>query len=296
MSERTTETRMIDGHRIRLTSLDRVVYPSAGTTKGDVLDYLEGVAPALTAHAAGRPATRKRWMSGVGTADEPGEAFFHKNLDDDAPSWMRSYVIRHADHTNRYPLLEDAATVVWFGQRGALEFHVPQWRFRAGGAHEPPDRLVLDLDPGEGVDLAATVRVAVLARGALDAEGLPCVPVTSGSKGMHLYAPLDGSLDVDGANALAHRLAARLEEDHGDLVTANLRKARREGRVLVDWSQNNGAKTTVVPYSPRGRMRPAAAVPRHWDELDDSLVQLELGRALERARTGDDPLAALLET
>ncbi|MFN3867038.1 MAG: non-homologous end-joining DNA ligase, partial [Demequina sp.] len=258
-------TRIVDHHRIGLTSLDRLVYPEAGVTKGDVVDYVEAVAPHLTRYTRGRPATRKRWMRGVGTAKDPGDSFFHKNLDDDAPSWIRSYVIRHEDHRNRYPLLDDAASLVWFAQRGTLEFHVPQWRFRAGGAQQPPDRLVLDLDPGPGADLAACVEVALLARAALDAEGLGCVPVTSGSKGIHLYAPLDGTLSVGDANGLAHRLASRLEDDRPEFVTANLRKARREGRVLVDWSQNNGAKTTISPFSLRGRLGATVAVPRHWD-------------------------------
>ncbi|WP_084040127.1 non-homologous end-joining DNA ligase [Demequina sp. NBRC 110053] len=290
-----TTTRTVEGHRIRLTSLDREVYPDTGVTKADVLDYVEAVAPCLTWYTRDRPATRKRWMKGVGTAEDPGDSFFHKNLEDDAPSWIRSYAIRHEDHTNRYPVLDDAATLVWFAQRGTLEFHVPQWRFRTGGRHEPPDRLVLDLDPGEGAGLAECVRVARLARDLLDAEGLPSAPVTSGSKGIHLYAPLNGSIDVDGANDLAHRLASRLEDDRADLVTANLRRERRRGHVLVDWSQNNGAKTTVAPFSPRGRPGATAAVPRHWDELDDSLEQLTLAEARERCERGDDPLRALLD-
>ena len=157
-------SRTVDGHRIRLTSLDRVVYPEAGTTKGEVIDYVEAVAPALTRYTGGRAATRKRWTRGVGTAQDPEDSFFHKNIDDDAPSWIRTYAIRHEDHTNRYPILDDAASLVWFAQRGTLEFHVPQWRFRSGGGHEPPDRLVLDLDPGEGVGLDACVNVARWAR------------------------------------------------------------------------------------------------------------------------------------
>lgn len=284
--------RTVDGHRIKVTSLDRVVYPATGTTKGDVIDYFENIAPALTRYTSDRPATRKRWMRGVGTEHDPGESFFHKNLDDDAPSWMRSYAIRHENHTNRYPILDDAATLVWFAQRGTLEFHVPQWRFRSGGGHEPPDRLVLDLDPG--TCLAACIQVAHWARAALDAEGLPSIPVTSGSKGVHLYAPLDGSVDTGGANDLAHDLANRLAQDHSDLVTSNLRKEHRKAKVLVDWSQNNGHKTTVAPFSLRGRIRPTVAVPRHWDELNDSLTQLDLKAAHERASAGDDPLAVLL--
>lgn len=290
----TERTRTVDSHRIKLTSLDRVVYPATGTTKADVIDYFEKIATTLTKYTSDRPATRKRWMSGVGTAEDPQDSFFHKNLDDDAPSWMRSYAIRHENHTNRYPILDDAASLVWFAQRGTLEFHVPQWRFRSGGGQEPPDRLVLDLDPGEGAGLTDCIQVAHWARQILEAEGLPTIPVTSGSKGIHLYAPLDGSLDTDGTNDLAHKLADRLAENHSDRVTSNLRKEKRKNKVLVDWSQNNGHKTTVAPFSLRGRTRPTVAVPRHWDELGDSLTQLELKAALKRASAGDDPLAAHL--
>ena len=291
----TDSTRTVDSHRIRLTSLDRVVYPSTGTTKRDVINYFEQIAPTLTRYTSGRPATRKRWMRGVGTAKDPQDSFFHKNLDDDAPSWMRSYAIRHEDHTNRYPILDDAASLVWFAQRGALEYHVPQWRFRSGGAQEPPDRLVLDLDPGEGAGLAECVQVAHWAREELKSQGLPSIPVTSGSKGIHLYAPLDGSLDTDGANDLAHTLADELAAKHSSHVTSNLRKSNRVGKVLVDWSQNNGHKTTVAPFSLRGRERPTVAVPRSWEELDESLTQVELEEALERASAGEDPLASLLK-
>lgn len=286
-------SRTVDGHRIALTSLDRVVYPATGTTKGDVIDYFESIAPALTRYTRNRPATRKRWMKGVGTAKEPGESFFHKNLDDDAPSWIKSYAIRHQDHTNRYPVLNDAASLVWFAQRGTLEFHVPQWRFLARGRHGRPDRLVFDLDPGEGAGLAACIQVAHVVRDLLYAEGFPSVPVTSGSQGIHVYAPLDGSVDVAGANALAHRLAERLANDHSDLITANLRKERRVKKVLIDWSQNNGSKTTVAPFSLRGRERPTVAVPREWDEVTEGLTQLEMDAAISRASAENDPLAHL---
>lgn len=287
-------TRTIDGHRIKLTSLDRVVYPSTGTTKGECIDYFEAIAPTLTKYTRDRPATRKRWMNGVGTAKEPGDSFFHKNLDDDAPSWIRSYAIRHENHTNRYPILDDAASLVWFAQRGTLEFHVPQWRFRSGGGHQPPDRLVLDLDPGAGAGLHECVRVAHWAHDLLDSEGLRSIPVTSGSKGIHVYAPLNGSLDTDGANDLARDLADRLAEDHDDLVTSHPRKEHRKGKVLVDWSQNNGHKTTVAPFSLRGRTHPTVALPRNWDELTEDLAPVDFKEALARASAGEDPLAEIL--
>src|SRR5690554_5473554 len=190
-------TRTIDGHRIRLTSLDKVMYPSTGLTKAGVIDYMTQVAPHLLLHANGRAATRKRWMDGVGTAAAPGDSFFHKNLDEDAPSWMTARSLRHRDHTNRYPILDSLATLVWFVQRGALEFHVPQWRYGTRGKHLPPDRVVIDLDPDDGIGLEAVAEVAFAVREALGEHGVESVPVTSGSSGIHVYGALDGTASSD---------------------------------------------------------------------------------------------------
>ena len=139
------------GHRLRLTSLDKVLYPATGTTKADVLEYYAQIAPVMVPHCAGRPATRKRWPDGVGTPEQPGEVFFQKNLGKGAPSWVQRVDIEHSDHTNTYPIVADAATLAWFAQMAALEVHVPQWQVGSDGRRRPPDRLVLDLDPGEGV-------------------------------------------------------------------------------------------------------------------------------------------------
>ena len=141
----------------------------------------------------------------------------------------------------------------------ALEIHVPQWQFERTGGRRKPDRLVLDLDPGPGVTLANCADVARLARDILVDMGLEPLPVTSGSKGIHLYAALDGKQDSDAISAFAHELARALEADHPDLVVSDMKKSLREGRVLVDWSQNNANKTTIAPYSLRGRSRPTVA-------------------------------------
>jgi bifunctional non-homologous end joining protein LigD len=188
---------LVGGRRLPLTSLDKVLYPQAGFTKADVLAYYQAVAPALLPLAAGRPATRKRWVNGVGTADAPGQVFFVKNLEQGAPDWVRSVELEHKAHRIRYPLVDDLATLVWVAQMGGLELHVPQWRATADGQRRNPDRLVLDLDPGEGVGLLEAAAVARLARGILTGMGLEPLPVTSGSKGIHLYAALDGSRTSD---------------------------------------------------------------------------------------------------
>lgn len=289
------QTVSIGGHRLRVTSLDKVIYPETGTTKADVLNYYVSIADVILPHVRDRPATRKRWVDGVGSAEEPGDVFFQKNLDDSTPKWVKRRPIEHSDHTNDYPLVNDVATLAWFAQISALEIHVPQWRFGRNGARRNPDRLVLDLDPGAGVGLPECVQVAQWARAILKDVGLETVPVTSGSKGIHLYAPLDGSLTSDQASAFAKELARALEAEHPDLVVSKMKKSLRDGKVFVDWSQNNGSKTTVAPYSLRGRLRPTVAVPRTWRELaSKDLGHLEYDEVLKRMKRRKDPLLALV--
>ncbi|MET1044986.1 MAG: ATP-dependent DNA ligase [Microbacteriaceae bacterium] len=284
----------VEGHRLKLTSLDRVMYPETGTTKADVLDYLARIAPVMLPHVRDRPATRKRWAHGVGTLDDPGQVFFQKNLDEGTPAWVTRREIQHSDRVVSYPLVNNLATLSWLGQIGALEVHVPQWRFGPKGARRNPDRLVLDLDPGEGAGLAECAEVARLARTILKGMGLEPMPVTSGSKGIHLYAALDGKQTSDQVSAVAHELARALEADHPDLIVSDMKKTLRAGKVLVDWSQNNGNKTTIAPYSLRGRMRPTVAAPRTWRELNaKDLRHLEFHEVLTRVAQKGDPLAEL---
>lgn len=285
----------IGGRRLRLTNLDKVLYPQTGTTKADVVGYYSTIAPFLLPLVRDRPATRKRWVHGVGGAEDPGEVFFQKNLDSSTPDWVARVDIEHSDHRNAYPLVNDEATLVWFAQIASLEIHVPQWRVDARGERRNPDRLVLDLDPGPGAGLAECVAVATSARAFLTGMGLDPLPVTSGSKGIHLYAALDGSQTSDAVSEVAHELARILEADHPDLVVSDMKKSKRDGKVLVDWSQNSGAKTTIAPYSLRGRAHPTVAVPRTWEELDDpGLRQLEYSEVLERMAEIGDPLVAAL--
>jgi len=288
------QTVTVDDRRLQLTNLDKVYYPATGTTKGEVLQYLAQVAPALLRHASYRPATRKRWPDGVA-----GQMFFQKNLDASTPSWVPRRSIKHRTSTNDYVLVNDLATLTWLGQTATLEIHVPQWRFGRTGTPMPPDRLVLDLDPGPGAGLAECAEVARLARDILRGMDLDPLPVTSGSKGIHLYAALvghDDSLTADAVSAVAHELARHLESEHPDLVVSDMKKSLRAGKVLVDWSQNNGAKTTIAPYSLRGRDEPTVAAPRTWEELDDpDLRHLTFTEVVERLeRDGDllEPLAA----
>ncbi|MGN6443222.1 MAG: ATP-dependent DNA ligase [Arthrobacter sp.] len=285
----------VAGRELTLTNLDKIIYPETGTTKADVLAYYAAVAHVLIPAAANRPATRKRWVNGVGAADKPGEVFFQKELEDSAPGWLPRAAITHKDRTIHYPLVNDAATLTWFGQINSLEVHVPQWRVDSHGNQLNPDRLVLDLDPGDGAGLQECREVALLARAILQDVGLDPVPVTSGSKGIHLYAALDGSQTSEQISAFARELARALEADHPDLAVSDMKKSLRKGKVLVDWSQNNAAKTTIVPYSLRGRPTPLVAAPRTWREIDSpNLKHLDYQEVLRRVRDGKDPFAAVV--
>jgi bifunctional non-homologous end joining protein LigD len=289
------QTVTVDGRRVTLTNLDKVLYPETDTTKADVLRYYAEIADVMIPYTVQRPATRKRWVHGVGTPDKPGEVFYQKNLDPaSTPEWVARRSIEHSSRNNDYPLVNDRATLTWLAQIAALEVHVPQWQFdRLGGARNP-DRLVLDLDPGEGLSLADCAHVAFLARDILTDMGLNPLPVTSGSKGIHLYSALDGSLTSDQVSDVAHELARALEADHPDLIVSDMKKTLRVGKVLIDWSQNNRAKTTIAPYSLRGRFTPTVAAPRSWSELESpSLAQLDFEEVLERVAEHGDLLAPL---
>ncbi|WP_454195010.1 ATP-dependent DNA ligase [Nocardia sp. Marseille-Q1738] len=281
--------REFGGIEVELSNLDKVLYPATGTTKGEVIAYYSAISPAMLPHIAGRAVTRKRWPNGV---DEP--SFFEKNLASHAPSWVERRTMRHSDRKVVYPLIDSEAGLAWVGQQAALEVHVPQWRFdddRMG----PATRLVFDLDPGEGAGLAECAEVALMLRDMVEGIGLHAFPVTSGSKGIHLYVPLDRELSPDGASTVAKQVATNLQRLHPDLVTATMAKSARGGKVFLDWSQNNPAKTTIAPYSMRGRQQPNVAAPRSWKEIENpkKLRHLRFDEVLARYRADGDLLAEL---
>lgn len=289
-----TDTIEVDGHEVRFTHPDKVMYPSTDLTKQGVLDYYLAIAPQLIPLAKDRPVTRKRWMTGVGTAHDPGKVFFHKDIDNDAPDWIHTHTIEHDDHTNAYPVLDSPAVLAFYVQHNALEFHVPQWRFGPRGAKRNPDRVVFDLDPGTGATGEQLVELATILRDRLAKDGIDTIPVPSGSKGIHIYGRLDGTRDSDAITDYGHTLAASLEDERPDLVVTNIRKAVREGRILIDWSQNRAAKTTVAPYSMRGRLQPTVACPRTWLELESGLTQLDWKQAIYLVKQRSCPLRDLM--
>jgi bifunctional non-homologous end joining protein LigD len=286
--------------RVKLTNPDKVLYPASGTTKAEVFDYYINIAGVMIPHIAGRAATRKRWPNGVDEA-----SFFEKQLASSAPDWLNRASITHRSGTTTYPIIDTVEGLAWIAQQAALEVHVPQWRFVPGGrsgAGEdavdpgPATRLVFDLDPGEGVKMKQLCEVAQAVRDLMGDIGLTTYPLTSGSKGLHLYAPLEEPVSSRGAVVLAKRVAQQLEQAMPKLVTATMTKSLRTGKVFLDWSQNNGSKTTIAPYSLRGREHPTVAAPRTWDEIaDPKLRHLRFDEVLERVEKNGDLLAELDE-
>ena len=296
----------VEGHQLTLRNLEKVFYPETGTTKAEVLDYYARIAPYLIRHAHDRIVTRKRWVDGVGTPDNPGKVFFEKGLPDYVPDWVPSRTIEHSNGPKQYPLLQDQATITYLVQLAALELHIPQWQVGSDTSDAGtissddryPDRMVFDLDPGEGRKLADCIEVAHLIRELLNGMGLDAYPVTSGSKGVHLYAPLDGSATSQQISDVAHELASSLESDHPDLVVSAMKKSLRKNKVFIDWSQNSAAKTTIAPYSLRGTFTPTVATPRTWDEFDkpEDVEQLRFEEVLERLEDLGDLLEPLAQS
>lgn len=280
----------VAGRTLRLTSLDKVMYPATETTKGEVLAYYAAVAPVLLPHLEGRPVTRVRWPHGVGD-----QSFFEKNLPSGAPSWLPR--VRVDDVT--YPFVTDAADLTYLVNLNALELHVPQWRVE-DDERVNPDRLVIDLDPGPPAGLHECAQAALIVRDRLEQLGLELYPVTSGSKGMQLYAQLGGDLTSDQVRDLAQQLAQELTGAHPDLLLWKMTKTLRPGKIFLDWSQNVAAKTTISPYSMRGRDDPWVAAPRTWDEVEqgaeepDALQQLDIDEVRDRLDRDGDLIEGLL--
>jgi len=290
----------VEGRRLKLTNLAKVLYPQTGFTKGEVLDYYAKVSPVLLPRLADRPVTRIRWPHGVG-----GQSFFEKNAPNGTPSWVRTARVpttgsrgpsRNGD-TILFPIIGGLPALMWAANLAALELHVHQWTVSAEGEPLGADRIVIDLDPGEPAGLHECCQVALLARDVLAERGLDVRPVTSGSKGLHLYAPLDDPMPSDDATELAKDVAERLQRENPRLVTATMTKSRRAGKVFLDWSQNSGSKTTVAPYSLRATPRPQVATPVTWDEVSIGaedplgLEQLSPAQVLTRIEEYGDLLA-----
>lgn len=284
----------VEGKSFMLSNLDKVLYPAVGFTKGEVLDYYSRIAPVLLPHLAERSVTRKRYPDGV-----DGPSFFEKNAPRGTPEWVRTETLASPgsgqDRTTiDYVVVQDLATLIWTANLAALELHTHPWRIGAGR----PDLLVLDLDPGAPATIVECCAVALLLRPILRADGLDPVAKTSGSKGLQLYARADMFASSEQTTAYAKALAQRLESEHPDLVLHRMTKSLRAGKVLLDWSQNNAAKTTISVYSLRARARPTVSTPVTWAEIEGCRSPEDLvfcsAEVLTRVAADGDLFAPLL--
>jgi bifunctional non-homologous end joining protein LigD len=276
----------VDGQHVQLTNLEKVLYPN-GFTKGQVIDYYSRIAPVLLPHLADRALTRKRYPNGV-----EGQMFFEKNAPRGTPPWVRTVDLPSPGSTKdrdtiEYVVIDGLAPLVWTANLAALELHTHQWKV----GRKTPDLLVFDLDPGAPASIVECCQLALALREQLDLE---LFPKTSGNKGMQLYA----KAPVRDTNSYAREVAERFERSHPDLVVSRMAKAVRPGKVLVDWSQNNTAKTTVTPYSLRARNEPTVSTPLTWDEVAACRSATDLvftsDEVLERVELHGDLFAPLL--
>lgn len=250
--------------RARLSNPDKVLYPLTGTTKAEVTQHYRAVAAVMLPHLRDRPLTMVRWPDGV----EHG-SFFEKDVSRHAPDWIRTARVGTPGGRSEsadFPVIENAEGLAWAANLAALELHVPQWRLGPRDGRQLPDLVVFDLDPGEGSTVVDCARVALRIAERLADDDLVCYPRTSGGKGMQLYLPVTVSR-AEQTSEFAKALAEELVRDDPARITAVMAKARRRGRIFVDWSQNNPHKTTIASYSLRGRARPTVATPVIWDEV-----------------------------
>jgi bifunctional non-homologous end joining protein LigD len=257
----------VGDRELAVSNLDKVLFPESGFTKGELIDYYAQIAPAMLPHLQDRPLTMKRYPDGVAK-----KFFYEKHAPSHAPDWVRTVGVPTAEgeDTIEYSVVSDVPTLVWAANLGTIEFHVPLWHVgRRRTLPAPPDHIVFDLDPGEGTSIVECCEVALLVEKILKDKNLESRAKTSGSKGLQVYATPKGRLTWESSRATALGIAEQLSSEHSELVTANMRKALRRGKVLVDWSQNHPAKTTVCAYSVRGLSRPTVSTPVRWKEVRD---------------------------
>jgi len=261
----------IGGRDLELSNLDKLMYPAAGFTKGEVIDYYVNVGEVILPHLADRLLTRKRWPDG--TASQP---FFEKNMPRGTPDWVRTVMMEeHGDDGVEYVVADDLPTLVWLANLAALELHVPQWKVGPRGGPQDPDLVVFDLDPGAPADIIDCFNIALALRELLAADGLTAYPKTSGNKGAQLYVPIEPTTSRR-TSEYAKKLADQLAQAIPDDVVSSMDKKVRKGKVFIDWSQNNAAKTTIAPYSMRGIDRPTVSTPLTWDEVESATKAADL--------------------
>jgi bifunctional non-homologous end joining protein LigD len=291
----------IQGRQLKLSNLEKVLYPDAGFTKGQVIDYYTRISPALLRQIQGRPLTLKRYPNGV-----DGGYFYEKQCPSHRPPWVHVAPVwsGHNVRTINFCLVEDLPTLIWVANLASLELHTALHRaVGSKGTRDEvwtPDMVVFDLDPGEPAAFAECAVVGLWLRESLDGLGLASFPKTSGSKGLQVYCPLNTPVTYDQTKSFARAMAQIGERTHPKLVVSNMAKDLRRGKVLIDWSQNDEHKTTVSVYSLRARPRPTVSAPLHWSEVEAAAAggpvpRIEAGEAVSRLERDGDLFTPLVE-
>ncbi|HWO36334.1 MAG TPA: non-homologous end-joining DNA ligase [Candidatus Acidoferrum sp.] len=286
----------VQGKQLKLSNLDKVLYPATGFTKQQIIDYYVRIAPAMLPHLAGRALTRKRYPNGV---DE--EFFYEKNAPQHRPDWVKTAPIwSEGNHrTVHYILANDLPTLVWLANLAAIELHPS---LALAKDITCPTMMVFDLDPGPPANIVQCCQVGLWLREVFDHFGLQSFPKTSGSKGLQIYVPLNTPTKYEATKTFAHALAQLLEHDHREMVVSDMKKSIRTGKVFVDWSQNDEHKTTIAVYSLRAREYPTVSTPVTWEEVerarkkkDANLLVFEAPQTVSRVEKMGDLFAPVLE-
>jgi bifunctional non-homologous end joining protein LigD len=287
----------VDGRELKLTNLDKVLYPEAGFTKGEVVDYYAKVAPAIIPHLAGRAVTLRRFPEGV---DDLDAAFFEKRCPKHRPKWVKTARVEAGPHAGKidFCVCDSLPTLVWMAQLAAIELHPSLSLSRAP---KRPTVLAFDLDPGPPADIIDCCRVGVRLRDLFGHFGVESFPKTSGSKGLQVYVPLNEETYYEQTKPFAKAIAQLLEKQTPDRVVSKMKKVERKGKVFVDWSQNHQRKTTIAVYSLRARERPTVSTPISWEEVeraiereDSASLAFEAGDVLKRVKAHGDLFAPVL--
>jgi bifunctional non-homologous end joining protein LigD len=286
----------VEGQRLALTNLDKVLYPGAEFTKAHVIDYYTRISPWLLPHYARRPITMLRFPDGV-----RGEKFYEKDAPRFTPEFVRTTNVPRSTGGKpiRYICIDDLPTLVWCANLASLELHP---FLHLAGELNRPTSMVFDLDPGDGANLFTCAEVAFLLRDLLKSTGLDCFPKVSGSKGLQLYVPLNTAVTYAETRAVALTVSQILERQHTQLIVSDMAKERRKNKVFIDWSQNSDFKTTIGVYSLRAKADvPYVSAPVSWDELNTFLkkrdpdgLRFTPDAALKRAERDGDLFARLL--
>jgi bifunctional non-homologous end joining protein LigD len=288
----------VDGRELKLTNLDKVLYPEAGFSKGKVVDYYAKVAPAIIPHLAGRAVTLRRFPEGV---DDLDAAFFEKRCPKHRPKWVKTARVEAGPHAGKidFCVCDSLPTLVWMAQLAAIELHPSLSLSRAP---KRPTVLAFDLDPGPPADIVDCCRVGLRLREMFAHFGVESFAKTSGSKGLQIYVPLNQRASYETTKPFAKAIAQLLEKQTPDQVVSKMKKAERKGKVFVDWSQNHQRKTTIAVYSLRARERPTVSTPVTWEEVehaaergDAGSLVFEAGAVLERIEQHGDLFAPVLE-